>query len=1069
MLSRGKVTPMTVSYYTDTLASGLADYYAGRGEAPGQWVGRGSAAARLRGEVSAEALARLFDGADPRTGESLGEPYRVRDGADRVTGWDLTFSAPKSVSALWATAGGEIGMEVREAHDAAVVAGLDYLEEHAAFSRQGKAGVRQIDTEGLLAAAFVHRTSRAGDPQLHTHVLVSGRVHCADGVWRALDSRAVHRELKTAGMVYQAALRVELTNRLGVEWAAVDRHGQSDIDGVPAELRSLFSKRAAAVETRARELIAAAELELGRELTPKGRRRIYEVAVLETRTAKAHLIEPDVGLHDRWRAEAVAAGHDPARWVEGALHQRRLSVPDDPSIAAELLDEMAVTASTWTRTDVIRQVVRRTPLGLGDAVAAHAWIETVTDEVLAHPAVVRLGAPEPAPPADLRRRDGRSVFECHGAARYTTSATLAIEQQVLDIVTSGRDANRAVLSARVVEQAIVRARLGEDQAAAVRTVTLNGDTVTCVVGAAGTGKSRTMGAAADAWTEGGIPVRGLAVSASAAGVLQTEASIASDTIAKFLYEHDRPEGPDQQWRLRPGEVVVVDEASMVASRDLARLILLADRAGGKVVLVGDYAQLGAVEAGGLYRLLAHDHNVELTGVRRFRAGWERSASLRLRARDPAILDVYEQHGRVVGGDRTRVLEEAFTRWGQARAAGESVVVCASDHHTVDALAGRCQAARIAAGHVEPGGVIAGEHIVGVGDEIVTLRNDRRLVTTGGGWVRNGDRWNIRARHADGSLTVEDLAGRGRLTLPADYVADEVTLAYAVTVHKAQGLTVDRAVLVADERTTAEALYVGMTRGRSSNTALVVTDGLDLEHSPDPAAPREVLAAALQRVSAEVSATEALSQMLASSESLAVLKPRLANLDAQIAREMPPDRTVELERLDHRRNHMERHARPGRLTRIGREDRRLVASLDNQQAELEAAQQYRRHWLEAHADTFAYRSQLADQVTTRTAALGVAAVADQPTHLVDLLGAIPADEEGRARWVRSAGRVEAYREEFGIAPDALRAPPLDGTQYRQWDTSVHSIELINRLDNLQVDRSLDHSRELDLDRGLGLEL
>lgn len=119
---------------------------------------------------------------------------------------------------MWSTVGGRVGMDGRDGHDAAAAAALDYLEDHAAFSRQGKAGVRQVDTEGLLAAAFVHRSSRAGDPQLHTHVLVSGRVCCTDGVWRALDSRALHRELKTAGMVYQAALRAELANRLGVAW-----------------------------------------------------------------------------------------------------------------------------------------------------------------------------------------------------------------------------------------------------------------------------------------------------------------------------------------------------------------------------------------------------------------------------------------------------------------------------------------------------------------------------------------------------------------------------------------------------------------------------------------------------------------------------------------------------------------------------------------------------------------------------------------------------------------------------------------------------------------------------------
>jgi conjugative relaxase-like TrwC/TraI family protein len=411
MLSRGKVTPLTVSYYTDTVATGLDDYYAGHGEEPGRWVGRGSAAAGLRGEVSAEALARLFDGRHPLSGQFLGEPYRVRVGADRVTGWDLTFSAPKSVSTLWATAGGKVGMAVREGHDAAVATGLAYLEDHAAFSRQGKAGVRQVDTEGLLATAFVHRASRAGDPQLHTHVLVSGRVRCVDRVWRALDSRAVHRELKTAGMVYQAALRAELTARLGVEWAGVDRHGQAELVGVPAGLRERFSQRAAAVEARAGELIAEAEASLGRELTAKGRRRIYKVAVLETRTAKDTAGGADEGLFDRWRADAVAAGWDPDRWIGDVVERRALPAPRQPMTADEVLEDLSRSLSTWSRRDAVRATARLAPPGLGDAAATRRWIEATADEVLAHPAVVRLAAPEPAPPADLRRRDGLSVFE----------------------------------------------------------------------------------------------------------------------------------------------------------------------------------------------------------------------------------------------------------------------------------------------------------------------------------------------------------------------------------------------------------------------------------------------------------------------------------------------------------------------------------------------------------------------------------------------------------------------------------------------------------------------------------
>jgi conjugative relaxase-like TrwC/TraI family protein len=1062
MLSRGKVAAATVSYYTDTVARGLDDYYAGRGEAPGRWVGRGSAAAGLSGEVAAEELGRLFDGVHPRTGESLGEAYRVRDGADRVTGWDLTFSAPKSVSALWATVGGEVGMEVRDAHDAAVAAALDYLEDHAAFSRQGKAGVRQVDTEGVLAAAFVHRCSRAGDPQLHTHVLVSGRVRCVDGVWRALDSRALHRELKTAGMVYQAGLRVELANRLGVAWMPVDRHGQAEIVGVPDELCALFSKRAAAVEARARELIAAAEAKLGRELSPKGRRRIYEVAVLETRTAKEGGGEPDEGLFDRWRSEAIAAGCDPQRWFEAVLDRKTLASPERSGIVAEVLDELSTTVSTWKRTDVVRQLARRTPHDLGSAAACRSWIETMTDEVLAHPAIVRLVAPEPAPPADLRRRDGWSVFERHGAVRYTTYATLAIEQEVIDIVTAGRCASRGVADADAVQRSIATAGLGQDQAAAVRAVTLDGQAVTCVVGPAGAGKSRTMRTAAAAWQASGVPVRGLAVSAVAAGVLQAEAGVPTDTVAKLLFEHDRRGAANDDWRLRRGEVVVVDEASMVASRDLARLARLANRAEAKLVLVGDYAQLGAVEAGGLFRLLADINAVELSGVRRFSSAWERDASLRLRARDPAVIVEYDRHGKIRGCDRLGALDAAVTAWHDARGGGASLVICATDNATVADVAGRIRAARVAAGEVHPAGIAAAHgQAVGVGDEIVTTRNDRRLMTSAGAWVRNGDRWTVAARHGDGSITVSHLAGHGRVALPANYVNQDVSLAYALTVHKAQGVTVDRAVLIADEATTAEALYVGMTRGRHDNTALVVCDQLDDERKDTPPTAADVLTAALGRVSAEQAALDALRATLAASESLGGLAPQVANLDAWIARETPPDPTIELQRLAARRPRLEQHARPGVLTRSRRDDRRLLQGLDERQRALEAMANRRAAWLDQHADTFVYRDQLAAQVADRRAALAAAAVSTQADHLVQLIGPVPQDGAGRERWSRLAGRVEAYREQWGIEPEDIRHPPIDGAQYQEWSAAVKTVEMIERINQPHLERGLE--------RGLGIEL
>jgi conjugative relaxase-like TrwC/TraI family protein len=1066
VLSRGKLTPGTVSYYTDTVARGLDDYYSGRGEAPGRWIGIGAAGEGLDGEVSTEELARLLvEGRHPRSGESLNAEYRVAGDVDKVLGWDLTFSAPKSASVLWAIAGAEIGLEVRDAHDAAVAAGVAYLEEHAAFARAGKAGIRQVDTDGLVAAAFVHRSSRAGDPQLHTHVLVSSRVRCSDdGVWRALDSRALHPQLKPAGMVYQAALRAELSARLGVTWEPVSANGQADIDGVPRAVRELFSKRARVVEARARELIAAAETELGRELTDAGRRRIYKVAVLETRPAKTLDGGPADGLLDRWRAEAMAAGLDPDGWLDTVLHRapevRRL---DLDGVAGEVVAELQQQRSTWTRRDAVRAAARRAPVDVGGADAARAWIETVAEHVISDGAVLALAAPEPAAPRELRRRDGMSVYEHHGSARYTTAATLAVEQQVLDIVTAGRAAGRGVAHPLAVDMAIAAEGLADDQAAAVRAVSLHGDTVACVIGPAGAGKSRMMGAATQAWTATGIPVRGLAVSAAAAGVLAAETGMAADTIAKFLHEQDRPGGPEPDWQLQAGEVLVVDEASMVASSDLARLVHLADADRCKVVLVGDWAQLGAIDAGGMFRLLATDQASELTGIRRFHADWEGEASLRLRARDPAVLAVYEDHGRVIGGDRDTLVDEAFNRWQAARRQGESIVVCASDHDTVNELARRCQRARIEAGEVERTGVAVENHVVAVGDEIITGRNDRRLITTRGRWVRNGDRWVVHAVHDDGSITVDDAGGRGRVRLPADYTADNVTLGYAVTIHKAQGVTVDHGLVLVDDTTSAEGLYVAMTRGRATNTALACVD-VDAPHHgpvPPPPEPVDVLAAVLERTTAERTAIEELRDRLAASESLATLKPRLANLDAWITQHAPPDRSGEIELLTARRDHLAT-SRPGRFSRDDRDRRRQLRVLDQRVEQLHDQQQRRHDWLDQHHDLLSHRDELADAVADRRRELGRNAVATQPEHLERLLGPVPADAADRANWATRAARIEAYREEWGIEPDQLEQVPIDGVARREWEAAgLHGIEIARRLDAVVSERGIE--------RGLGIEL
>ncbi len=284
VLSSAKIGTATWRYYQDSVAAGACEYYTGHGEAPGRWAGTGLGALGLvdGARVQERQLEALFSRAlHPGTGVRLGRAWRV----DAVTGYDLTFSAPKSVSAVWALGDAGTVAQVDAAHAAAVRAALGYLEDHAAWSRRGKDGVEQVPTGGFTAALFDHRTSRAGDPQLHTHVLVLNKVRCADGAWRTVDGREVFAHKKAAGAVYQAALRAELTTRLPVLFDPVSEHGQAEITGAPPELLSAWSKRTAQLMAEATPVLTDTEHALGHPLSGGQRARIVKTAVLATRPA----------------------------------------------------------------------------------------------------------------------------------------------------------------------------------------------------------------------------------------------------------------------------------------------------------------------------------------------------------------------------------------------------------------------------------------------------------------------------------------------------------------------------------------------------------------------------------------------------------------------------------------------------------------------------------------------------------------------------------------------------------------------------------------------------------------
>ena len=401
--------------------------------------------------------------------------------------------------------------------------------------------------------------------------------------------------------------------------------------------------------------------------------------------------------------------------------------------------------------------------------------------------------------------------------------------------------------------------LSAEQAAAVVQVVTSGRPLDVLVGPAGSGKSTAMAGVRAAWEAQYGPgfVVGLAPSAAAAEVLADAVGIPTENTAKWLTEQHRQierqatldalsarllraspslttrrlletarsiSAEIDRWQLRPGQLVIIDEASMAATLDLDAITTHAQQAGAKVLLVGDWAQLSPVAAGGAFHLLAHDRDdvATLHEIRRFAHAWESDASLRLRNGDVEVIDDYVAHGRVEGGERESMLDLLYGAWRTDAAAGLTALMVAADTDTVLDLNRRAQADRIRAGEVAGAGfVLADATIARRGDVIVTRRNDRRLAAPGG-YVKNGDRWTVLDTGDDGAVTAQRLAGGAPVRLPAAYARQHVELGYATTAQRAQGRTVDRAHAYVSPTTTRQTLYVMASRGVRGNTLYVDT-------------------------------------------------------------------------------------------------------------------------------------------------------------------------------------------------------------------------------------------------------
>jgi conjugative relaxase-like TrwC/TraI family protein len=804
-----------------------------------------------------------------------------------VAGFDLTFSPSKSVSTAWALADVESKEVIYDCHRRAIEVVLTYAEKEVFSSRSGTGGVLQEDIEGVVAAAFTHWDSRSGDPQLHDHVVVSNRARSvSDGQWRTLDGRAVFKNVVALSELHQGVLSDLLTQSLGWGWDGRGRRHSDqlrwEVTGIPEDLMAEFSSRSAGVEVRKDELVAQYVAAHGHQPGDVAVLKLRQQATLETRPAKEHRSLDELSGQWRDRAERYL-GTKQSSWVAELAGRNEFPLLRDGDLADEILDDAAGVAvrtvaerrATFTRSNLLAELHRQFQgVRFASPEDRIAVVDRSADLATAQSLVI--SAPElHHTPERFRRPDGTTRFRAKGHEIYTTATLLEAESRLLEAGQRIDGPATTLGTVAVVTGSNLPGRdyvLGPDQAAAIRQIATSGRSLDLLVGPAGTGKSTTMAGLRAVWERqyGPGSVRGLAPSATAAEVLAGELGIETENIAKWLFEHRRtldhrqataPEVERARWQLRKGQLVIVDEASLAGTFALDELVTAAERAGAKILLSGDHAQLSAVEAGGMFAALVRargDLVSELTDVRRFHHDWEKAASVALRVGSSDAIDDYQAHERIASGTRDEMLDALYGAWKDDTEAGVRSLMIAGDHGSVSELNARARADRVAAGHVTQDGVpVAGGATAGVGDQVVTRHNDRRL-TTGRRWVRNGDAWTVTGIDPDGSMTVGRFEGGSQVVLPAAYVAEHVELGYASTAHRAQGRTVDTAHAMVSPATTREVLYVMATRGREVNRLYV-----DTHYDPDPETShgqtgeprtaRDVLIGALRNEGADVAA------------------------------------------------------------------------------------------------------------------------------------------------------------------------------------------------------------------------
>ena len=797
MVGVTKIQRGNSGYWIAAVAEGGEDYYTKPGEAPGEWVGELAGQLALSGQVDREGYAAILEAEDPTTGRQLmerPESYSKRrpDGTEKkiepVLGYDVRFSAPKSVSIVYALGDEETRARVVAIMEGAVREGIAHLEREACYVQRGKGGKEIERGEGFVGMAFRHRMSRAGDPALHVHVVLSNLTRAArDGKWLSIASPKGRNQLwfhgKSAGVIFQAALRAGFVREFGIDFDAV-KNGYADLAGFERDVIDALS-------TRSKEI--AEWLERHGADSPEA----AQIAALQTRDKKDYGVIEDERRAE-WIETAEPFGVSPESVGElvasGSPRAPRQVTEADQAAA---LAHLEATKSHFDQRALLWALCDQLPEG-----ADRVDLEAAVDSILASDKIICIhSTTEPG------------VFDT-----YTTPKVKAMEDRIIDCALSGADAGAAVAPQATLARVLNRHDyLGEDQRALVVRLTTGGERITPVAALPGTGKTTALGAAREVWEAAGYKVIGCATARTASAELR-DAGIDKATSIRSLLRRTEELRARGIPPLAHGTVIVADEATMIATPDMDELRMLAVEAGGKVVFVGDDRQIGAIGPGGTFATLTRQVEPgRLTTIRRQHRPEDRQlVQLVHEGRGSEALDLLRTQNRIiVGDDLPATLDGMLADWYADYVTGADVAMIARRNRDVDYLNDQARELRRAEGQLGDAELIVGEGAIAAGDRVQT-----RINAEG---VANRERWDVLGVYPGSRrATLRRVGGDERtVTLGPNYFdrlrdADNgpaLEYAYALTKFGAQGKTLDRAYPLLDGESSLEQELVALSRGR----------------------------------------------------------------------------------------------------------------------------------------------------------------------------------------------------------------------------------------------------------------